>query len=238
VDDTAALLRSADAARERGAWAVARASFEAALERGPSAEALAGLGSVLWWLGETGAAVRAQERAYAEFRRRREPAQAALAAVGLCLLYRASLGNYAASRGWLGRLARLVVDFELAPLAGWVALCRAVTANDSNEPRTAEPWAREAGEVARRDGDPDLELCALAELGTALTQAGKAADGATLLDEAMAGALAGEALRPESVVFVACRTIVCCSRARQVVRADPWLRPAEDLRRVYGGLQE
>ena len=226
-------MQTAAAALVAGEWETARTSFEAALAEHESAEALFGLGSALWWLGETEAAVRAQERAYAEFHRRPDPMAAALTAVGLCLLYRASLGNYAASRGWLGRLARLV-EQHAPPLAGWLALCRAVAANDSNEPTDAESYAREALEVARGTTDADLELCALSEMGAALMQKGRITDGTALLDEAMAGALGGEATRLETVVFAGCRTIVSCSRAAELTRARQWIAAADDFTRRYG----
>jgi hypothetical protein len=77
-----------------------------ALEASESAEALFGLGVALWWLGETEDTLRHHERAYAAFRRRPDPEQALLAAFWLCLTYRMSLGNQAASQGWLGRAAR------------------------------------------------------------------------------------------------------------------------------------
>jgi DNA-binding CsgD family transcriptional regulator len=224
------------AALRAGDWQAARAWFEAALEHAESPEALLGLGTALWWLGETKAAVRAQERAYAEFRRRSDLATAAFTAISLCMTYRASLGNYAVSRGWVGRLARLVEQHELSSLQGWLALCRAVAANDSNQPTAAEPYAHEALAAARRAGDGDLELCALSELGAALVQAGKVSEGAALLDEAMAGALGGEAERLETVVFTGCRSIISCSRAAEVERATQWIRAAEDFTRRYGGL--
>ncbi len=234
---SAPALEEAAAALAAGDWETARAGFEAALrEYAGSAEGLFGLGTALWWLGETDAAVRAQERAYAEFRRRPDPAAAAVAAISLCMTYRASLGNYAASRGWVGRLARLVEQHELVPLRGWLALCRAVAANDAHEAAPAQARAREALEAARRSGDTDLELCALSELGTALVQAGNVGEGAALFDEAMAGALSGEAQRLETVVFTGCRSIIACSRAFEVERAVQWIRAAEDFTRRYGAL--
>lgn len=233
--DTAELLHAGGSALSRGAWADARISFEAVPDIETRADALSGLGTALWWLGETGASIRCHERAYAQFRRNGEQHSAAQTAVSLCLLYRASLDNNAVSRGWLGRLARLVEDFGLRPLTGWVALCRAVSADDGDSP-AAERWAREAVAAARRTGDADLELCALAELGMALSQSGMTEDGATLLDEAMAAAFAGEALRLESVVFVACRTIICCSRTCDVERAAQWVRAGDGFIRRYGGL--
>jgi ATP/maltotriose-dependent transcriptional regulator MalT len=229
-----ALLGTAQKALAAGQWSTARASFEAVLEREESAEALFGLGNALWWLGETEASVRCQERAYAVFRRRPDPAQAALTAIYLCLTYRASLGNYAASRGWLGRAARLVKESDLAALGGWVLLCRAVAANDGADPVTAEVWARKALEAARDSSDGDLELCALSELGAALVEMGKLDEGAALLDEAMAGSLGGETDTLDTVVLTSCNTVVCCSRAGDFNRAVQWIRAADDFNRRYG----
>ncbi len=219
-----------------GAWSDARVKYEEVLRAGTSAEALFGLGTALWWLGETDESIRFQERAFVAFRTRGDMVEAALTAVSLCLLYRASLGNYAASRGWLARLARLVQDSELDQLTGWVALCRAVAANDANAPTEAEASAHRAASVARAALDVDLEFCALAELGTALVQDGRTEDGTAFLDEAMAGALGGEAVRPETVVFTACRTITSCSRVGDVQRVGQWIRAADDFTRRYGGL--
>jgi hypothetical protein len=141
----------------RGDWASAKASFQAVLDREESAEALAGLGNVLWWLGETEASIDRTQRAYAAFRRRPDPAHAIFTAIGLYFVYRISLGNRAAASGWQGRAARLVEEFELAPLEGWVLLTRA---HDSDDPAGSESAARQARELARRFSDPDLELCA------------------------------------------------------------------------------
>jgi ATP/maltotriose-dependent transcriptional regulator MalT len=229
-----ALLGEAQSAVEAGDWVTARARFEAVLEHEEIAEAYFGLGNVLWWLGETEPSVRSLERAYAAFRRRPDPEQAALAAVYLCLLYRASLGNFAASRGWLARAARLVEESALEPLSGWVLLCRAVAANDEDDPRAAEGWAREAREAARVSQDGDLELCALSELGSALVAMGDVAQGVALLDEAMAGSLGGEPDSPDTVVMASCNTIIACSRTGDFNRASQWIQAADDFNRRYG----
>jgi ATP/maltotriose-dependent transcriptional regulator MalT len=239
VDDAApanaeAVLQTAQEALQAGNWSAARHGFEAALDHEESAEALFGLGNALWWLGETEASVRCQERAYAAFRRRPDPGQAVLTAIYLCLSYRASLGNYAASRGWLGRAASLVDEFDLAALNGWVLLCRAVVANDSGDPQAAERWARQARGIARASSDADLELCAVSELGAALVELGRVDEGTALLDEAMAAALAGEADSLDTVVLTCCRTITSCSRGGDVARATQWVRAADDFNRRYG----
>lgn len=227
---------TAAAALAAGHWQTAREQFEAAFELDQTAEAMLGLGTALWWLGETTAAVRWQERAYAEFRRRPDPAQAALTAVALCQIYAASLGNLAASGGWLGRLARLVDEFDLEPVRGWLSLCRAAMANGTFHLSDAESRARETVDAARLADDIDLELCGLAEVGFALVQMGKTEEGSALLDEAMAGALGGEALRPETVVHVGCRTIASCSRTADMTRAVQWIHMGDEFTRRYGGL--
>ncbi len=229
-----ALLGQAQKALEAGDWSTVKASFEAALEQQESAEALAGLGNVLWWLGQTDASVRCLEHAYAAFRRRPEPDQAALAAIYLCLLYRASLGNFAASRGWLGRAARLVDEFELVPLRGWVLLCRSVACNDEDDPVAGERWAREACQVARESADGDLELCALSELGAALVAMGRVEAGVALLDEAMAGSVGGETQSLDTVVLTSCNTVISCSRAGDFKRANQWIRAADEFNQRYG----
>jgi uncharacterized protein HemY len=89
------LLASGNEALKAGDWPAARAAFQAALEQEETAEALIGLGDALWWLGDIEPAVRYRERAYAAFRRRSDPVQAAIVAMRLCVTYRANLGNRA-----------------------------------------------------------------------------------------------------------------------------------------------
>lgn len=216
---------------EAGDWESARASFEAALEQEEAAEALFGLGEALWWLGETDGAVSCNERAYAAFRRRGEFGQAVRAATLLHFLYSVSLGNWSAGRGWMGRAARLVEEFELTPLEGWVQLMRS---HDSADPAESERWAREARESARRFGDTNLELCALSQLGAALVQNGQVQEGGALLDEAMAASLGGEGDNPRTVVYTSCNMITSCSQVAEVERATQWIRAADDFSRRYG----
>ena len=231
---TDALLSGAQDAVAAGHWAPAKEAFEAVLELEESGEALFGLGIALWWLGDTEGSLRNWERAYAAFRRRPDPLQALLAAFYLCLAYKMSLGNDAASRGWLGRAASLVEEFELGPMEGWVLVARAYVATDSGHPQAGEGFARAAREMAREAGDADLELCAISELGAALVGRGLVEEGTALLDEAMAGALGGEGGDLDAVVLISCRTITCCSRAGDVARATQWVRAAEEFYERYG----
>jgi DNA-binding CsgD family transcriptional regulator len=237
-DGTGALVVAGQQALVAREWDRARGSFEAALEQEQTAEALNGLGIALGWLDEVEASLRYRERAYAEFRRRSDPLQAAVIAMQLCSQYASSLGNLAASRGWLGRLERLVEQFDLpAPMDAWVLLCRASLASASNDPQAALAYGRRALEIARCYPDapgPNGELCALSEIGAALVELGRIEEGTALLDEAMAAALAGEDGSPETVVYTSCKTVVACARAAEVRRATRWIRAADEFNRSYG----
>ena len=167
------------------------------------------------------AAVELRERAYAAFRRRPDPLQAAVTAISLYFLFRSSLGNVAASRGWLARAERLADELALPPLTGWVLCARA---HDSDDPVAGERMARDACEAARAVGDSDLELCALSQIGIALVDQGRVAEGAALLDEAMAASLGGEGEQLQTVVYTSCNMIMACSRATQLERATQWIR--------------
>ena len=157
--------------------------------------------------------------------------QAAFVAISLYLLYGVSVGNRPAARGWLGRATRLVEEFDLLPLAGWVALLRA---HDSGDVEAAHRWAHEARDLARRFEDADLELCALSQLGAALVQLGRLDEGVPLLAEAMAASLAGEGTRLHTVVYTSCNMISSCSQVAEVARAAQWFRAADEFTRRYG----
>jgi tetratricopeptide (TPR) repeat protein len=98
-----ALLKAGRSALEDGRWSAARDAFRAALDLGDGPEALNGIGEALWWLGETQESVAYRERAYAKYRRRPDPMEAANIALGLCVHYQANIGNAAVSAGWLSK---------------------------------------------------------------------------------------------------------------------------------------
>ncbi|HZM40292.1 MAG TPA: hypothetical protein VFB94_14315, partial [Acidimicrobiales bacterium] len=103
-------LAEGQAALGAGRWAEARDAFEAVLAERESAEASAGLGAALWWLGESAAGVTQGSRAYALFRRNGDLAGAVQSAVWLGITYKADFANFAAANGWLGRAERLLGD--------------------------------------------------------------------------------------------------------------------------------
>ncbi|HEX5089875.1 MAG TPA: LuxR C-terminal-related transcriptional regulator [Nocardioides sp.] len=229
--DTDHLVEAARTASAAGDWATARDAWATVVSREPTAESLAGLADVLWWLGRTEESIRHHERAYSAFQRIGDPDNGAMIAVALYLINRVSLGNLAAARGWLARAARLVAENDLGPLEGWVRLAQA---HDTADPLSAERLADRARVLARRFGDTDLDLCAISQLGAALVQQGNAEAGGRLLDEAMAAALAGEGTRPHTVVYTSCVLVRSCSRTADLEHVLQWVRAADDFERRYG----
>jgi DNA-binding CsgD family transcriptional regulator/Tfp pilus assembly protein PilF len=217
-----------------GAWADARASFDVAVAEDRAPEALFGLAVSAWWLGDTDAALQEWEHAYTSAMERDDLERAVFSAVYLCLGYEMSLGNEAVATAWVDRAEELVTTHDLTPFTGWVSLCRAHLANDHDRPDAAETWAREALDLARSAGDVDLELCATAELGTALVEGGRFEDGLGLLGRAMARALAGEASDLDAVVLIGCRVVTSCDRASDPKRALQWVRAADGFHERYG----
>lgn len=230
------LIERAQEALDAGDWLTAKQIYEQLLAEGEAAQALFGLGVTEWWLGETRASLRHHERAYALFHRAPDPEQALLAAFWLCLTYRMSMGNLAASQGWLGRAASLVDEFDLGPLSALVLIARADIATETGHPAEAERHSRDALQMAREAGDVDLELCAMSVLGAALVGLGRVDDGTRMLDEAMAGALSGDAQGLDSVVLISCMTITSCSRGGDLTRATQWVRAADEFHQRFGSL--
>ena len=227
-------LTTAREALEAGDWPRARDGFEAALAEEESPEALAGLGTALWWLQDADRSLELRERAYAAHRRRGEPMEAALIALGLVPSYGASLGNIAAAQGWVNRAARLVEEEGLAPLRGWVALCRAAVTGESGDPRRAEVLAREAIDAARRDGDVDLELCAMSELGAHSGRARPRRRGRRAARRGDGRRARRRGPPPETVVYTSCKTITVCTLAAELKRAAQWIRAADRFNRGVG----
>ena len=225
-----ALAAGAEALRV-GDWITARDSFRTALEREETPEALAGLGEVLWWLGETQPSVEYRERAYAAFRRGAEHARAVNLALGLSIHYQANVGNDAAAAGWLARAKRLVEEAGLEEFRGWIALFEA---DEAGDPTAVEARTREALAIAREAGDLDVELCGLAQLGSNLVAQGRIDEGTALLDEAMAGSLGGEGGNFDTVVFTSCNMVGSCTRCADFERAVQWIRAADRFTQRYG----
>jgi ATP/maltotriose-dependent transcriptional regulator MalT len=224
-------LEAARAALEKGRWAEARAGFEEVLAERETPEARFGWASASWWLGENQACVDACTRAYALFRRSGDVASAAQCAVWLAITYKSNFANYVAANGWLARAERLLGPVDLGPAHGWLWIARAYREPDLD---AAETLSRQALEVGRAHGDVDLELTALSQLGLIRVGRGETAAGFTLIDEAMAAALAGERTALDTVVYTCCDMLNACELASDIERAAHWCKVADEFVATYG----
>ncbi len=218
-------------ALEAGRWADARTAFEAALAVRETPEALDGLGEALWWLGEPRAGVEYRERAYVGFRRAGDAVRAASTAIAVCISYGVNFGNGAAAAGWFARAESVFADGDAGELQGTFWLMRGYL-HPEFEPACA--LLRRALTLARETGDVDLELSALSDLGGKLVDAGRVAEGLALIDQAMAGTLAGECRRLETVAWASCTMLGACEVAGDLERASQWLRVIDEFTDRYG----
>src|SRR5919108_4347002 len=164
-----------------------------------------------------------EERAFAAYRRRDQPLQAAEVARWLAFLYGAVRGNRAAANGWMSWAERLLEDVEESIEHGRLALDRAPWTDD---PAERERHAQDALRIARRFGDRDLEFSAQALLGHAYVLSGRVEDGMGLIDEAMAAVTGGEVSSVVSIGEIYCRLLGACERAIDVRRAEEWIAAA------------
>lgn len=153
------------------------------------------------------------------------PTRAAVAAVFLGRLHYFVHDSPAVANGWFARARRLVADqpdgiehaLAALPLPG----CDIVDVTQLQKDATR------ALALARRIGDANLEAKALADLGTAQVSRAFVDEGMTLLDEAMAMVLSGEASSPFAAVEVVCNLLSSCARVGDLSRADQWTRAAD-----------
>jgi ATP/maltotriose-dependent transcriptional regulator MalT len=78
-------------------------------------------------------------------------------------------------------------------------------------------------------------MSALSDLGSRMVHAGRVTEGLALIDQAMAGTLAGECRRLQTVVWAACTMLEVCETTGDVRRAAEWLAVADDFFTRFGG---
>jgi DNA-binding NarL/FixJ family response regulator len=225
------VLEEARAAFVRSDWEGAHDLFKRALEEDPSADALDGLGQVLWWLGEEDAAIETRAKAFAEYRRIGNAEAAANVALYLAAEYRIA-GNASLANGWLGRGTRLLEGCGDCPARVWLHIERS---KRSGTPEEAEKEAQRAVELARRIGDTGLEGAALSHAGRAQISQGNEEAGMAVLDEAMAIATSVESEDPLAIGDACCTTLIACERLYDPQRALDWGRAISEFfrRRRY-----
>jgi len=207
-------------ALQRGDFAAARAELEQALAAEESAEIRVNLAGVCMVLEDLDAARRHGEAAYRQFREAGSPARAAQAAITLARVCGWS-GNEAAVNGWLARARRLLDEAGECVERGHLEVAR--LGCEVRDATALQASATVALEAARRFGDSDLEIRALADLGLALISQGEIEQGLEQLDEAMTAVVAGEVRSHFFAGTACCAMLHACDRLGDLERARQWI---------------
>jgi DNA-binding NarL/FixJ family response regulator len=165
-------------------------------------------------------------RAYACFRTEGNQLGAVRAARSLAPMYGMVLGDGAVMSGWMARAQTLLGDRADTPEAGWVALNIGMFEPDR---ALKDDHFRAAIEIARRLGDTDLEIVSLAYLGASLVHGDRVDEGMRMLDEALAAVAGSEVDNFQVLEEVFCQLFSACELARDVARADQWIRVGERI---------
>ncbi|HEX6424003.1 MAG TPA: hypothetical protein VFZ79_11025 [Acidimicrobiales bacterium] len=147
---------------------------------------------------------------------------AAMACARLGDLYANGLGSKVAARPWFRRAMRLVEGDEPCVEQGWAAL--APMGCDVEDPEVLLARADMALDRARRFGDADLEVKALADGGLARVHTGQVAEGMAMIDEAMALACSGVDHDADVVGRSVCSFYTACYYTADFERAESWSR--------------
>jgi tetratricopeptide (TPR) repeat protein len=145
--------------------------------------------------------------------------QAAMACARLGDLFALTIGNLTAARSWFGRAIQLLQAEPPCIEQGWVAV--AALGCDVDDPTVLLARAELALNRARRFGDVNLEMLALANAGLAHVQAGRLVEGRGQLDEAMALA-SGPADDVEAAGKSVCSFLTACYYTADFDRAGSW----------------
>jgi DNA-binding CsgD family transcriptional regulator len=238
-------LDRARAEFERGDWASALALWaglegddeggdEGAL--GPSDLALAAQAAFL--LGRRALAIDRYQRAYAAHLATRQPTGALRCAFNLAMLH-ATAGEQAQSAGWLAKADRLLAELdgreETEVERGYLAFARMFRHIGSGDLATAATLATEAAEAGRSHADADLHALGRSAEGRLAIYAGRIVEGIALLDETMAGLLAGE-VSPVIFGHVYCTAIEGCQEVSDIGRVSEWTTGLQGWCSAHPGL--
>ena len=164
------------------------------------------------------------ERAYAGYRAADDGTGAARVARNLGYLHGSTAGDWAMASGWIARAKTL--SRCRAQRTGWVALTEGMFAAGRNARNEAFLLALQVG---RATGDADLTFATLSYLGASLVHADRVEEGMVLLDEALAAVAGGDVEDFIVVEEIFCQMFSACERARDVRRAEQWIRVGERL---------
>jgi class 3 adenylate cyclase len=229
-------LEVARKAAARHAWREAYESYTSAPSEELAPEDLERFADAAWWSGRIQEAIALRERAYAGFAEAGDTLKSARLALKISDDH-GGRGAFAVSQGWFANAERLLEGEPESGAHAVLALTRGVTAMyaEGNFQAAIVDLER-AYELAKRFGERDAQLLALAVKGRALIKLGEIDQGLALLDEASATAASG-ALGAYTTGLVYCLTISSCQDLGDYRRAAEWTEAANrwcDLLDVSG----
>ncbi len=214
---------AARTAIEKGDWQGARDLYAALVSETNTAEAWAGLAEAAWLQQDSKLMIDARLAAYRLYRERSDDIAAARMAIALGNDFLDFRGDAAVANGWFKYARRLLKSLppsaDHARLHVWEARLALIGRQDTAE---GARLAEEALRLSHETGCPDVEVLATAMRGLALVMNAQPDQGLSLLDEAAAGALAGDIADPYAAGLTCCYLISACDRLRDYDRAAQW----------------
>lgn len=206
---------------ERGDWIGAFDTWSRAGVDSLDADDLDRLATVAHLLGHRDECIATLQRAYAVYEAADDHAHAARSAFRLAMELM-SAGDNAVAAGWTARAERVLEQLDADVVErGYLRFLQVLPRLGSGDLSTATAYAIEATECGRRFGDADLVTIAQCAQGRVAMYAGRVPEGLALLDEAMAGVLAG-AVSPIFAGHAYCVMIEGCQEVSDLGRAAEW----------------
>jgi hypothetical protein len=225
---TTEILDRGRVAFDRSLWGEAFARLSAAdRDTALAPEDLERLAVAAHLVGEDEASAAAWERAHRQLLDRGEVVRAVRSAFWLVFgLF--NRGEMARAGGWLARAQRLLDDRQLDCVErGYLLVPVATRTMEAGDPWSAYATFGRAAELGARFGEPDLVTLARLGQGMSLVRVGRAAEGLTLLDEAMV-AVVTEEVSALVVGKVYCAVILAGQEVFDLRRAHEWAAALSD----------
>ena len=216
-------LRRARQTYERREWVAAYRALSDLDEAELEAADIAALATTAYLLGRRNDCVLALQRAYQASLDAADQQTAVRSAYWLTIILWQA-GELAVGNGWLTRASRLLDDLDGDDVErGYLCEAQLMGHVLNGQFAQALPLAARIADYARRFDDADLTALGLHAQGRLTLYSGRVADGLTLMDEALAGVMAGE-VTPVTAGRVYCSTIEACQEVSDFGRAEAWTR--------------